>query len=251
VDKENVIQLLHADIPRAQVTSPIAVVRDVDWSVGRGDFWIVGAQPGAGKTDLLCTAAGLQKPMKGEQLLFDKDTEKMSEEELVVTRLRIAMVFTSGRLFNGLTIAQNIALPLSYHHSLDESELADRVNESLKTTGLTEWQNKRPDQITRNLHQRVGLARALALQPEVVLIDNPIGGVDPRQGRWWLDFLCELKQKMTVVVAADDFRPWMDVGEQFAILRERHMELIGGREEIRQSKDTLVRELLTSAFERA
>ena len=248
---ENVIQLLRADIPRAQVTSPIAVVKDVDWSVARGDFWIVGAQPGAGKTDLLCTAAGLQKPMKGAQLLFDKNTEKMSEEELVVTRLRIAMVFTSGRLFNGLTIAQNIALPLSYHHSLDESELADRVNESLEKTGLTEWQNKRPDQITRNLHQRVGLARALALEPEVLLIDNPIGGVDPRQGRWWLDFLCELKQRMTVVVAADDFRPWMDVGEQFAILRERHMELIGGREEIRQSKDTLVRELLTSAFERA
>ncbi|MGZ8937645.1 MAG: ATP-binding cassette domain-containing protein [Limisphaerales bacterium] len=248
---ENVIQLLHADIPRAQVASPIAVVKDVDWSVARGDFWIVGAQPGAGKTDLLCTAAGLQKPMKGEHLLFDKNTEKMSEEELVVTRLRIAMVFTSGRLFNGLTIAQNIALPLSYHHSLDESELAERVTESLKKTGLTAWQNKRPDQITRNLHQRVGLARALALQPEVVLIDNPIGGVDPRQGRWWLDFLCGLKQKMTVVVATDDFRPWMDIGEQFAILRERHMELIGGREEIRLSQDTLVRELLTSAFERA
>lgn len=251
MEKENVIQLLHADIPRAQVASPIAVVKDVDWSVARGDFWIVGAQPGAGKTDLLCTSAGLQKPLRGEQLLFDKNTEKMSEEELVVTRLRIAMVFTSGRLFNGLTIAQNIALPLSYHHSLDESELAERVNESLEKTGLMAWQNKRPDQITRNLHQRVGLARALALKPEVVLIDNPIGGVDPRQGRWWLDFLCELKQKMTVVVATDDFRPWMEVGEQFAILRERHMELIGGREEIRRSKDTLVRELLTSAFERA
>jgi phospholipid/cholesterol/gamma-HCH transport system ATP-binding protein len=247
---ENVIQLLSADIPRAQVASPIAVVKNVDWTVARGDFWIVGAQPGTGKTDLLCTAAGLQRPMKGEQLLFEKNTDKMSEEELVVTRLRIAMVFTSGRLFNGLTIAQNIALPLSYHHSLDESELAKRVTESLERTGLTAWQNKRPDQITRNLHQRVGLARALALQPEVILIDNPLAGVDPRQGRWWLDFLCSLKQKMTVVVATDDLRPWTDVGEQFALLRERHMELIGGRNEIRESKDALVRELLTSAFER-
>lgn len=248
---EPVIQLLNADIPRAQVASPIAVVKNVDWSIARGDFWIVGAQPGAGKTDLLCTAAGLQRPMKGEQLLFGKNVERMSEEELVVTRLRIAMVFTSGRLFNGLTVAQNIALPLSYHHSLEEAELTKRVADALEQTGLTSWENKRPDQITRNLHQRVGLARALALEPEVILVDNPIGGVDPRQGRWWLEFLCALKRKTTVVVAADDFRPWIEIGEQFALLRERHMEVIGGREEIRQSNDALVRELLTSAFERA
>ena len=250
MEKEAVIQLRDADIPRAQVAPPVPVVQNVNWCVARGDFWIIGAQPGTGKTDLLCTAAGLQKPIKGEQLLFGHDTEKMSEEELVVSRLRIAMVFTSGRLFNGLTVAQNIALPLSYHHSLEESVLARRVSEALERTGLIAWASKRPDQITRNLHQRIGLARALALEPEVILVDNPIGNVDPRQGRWWLDFLCALKEKLTVVVATDDLRPWMDIGEQFALIHERRMEHIGGRDEIRQSNDPLVRELLLSAFER-
>lgn len=250
MEKELVIQLRETDIPRAQIAPPVAALENVDWSVARGDFWIIAAQPGTGKTDLLCTAAGLQRPMKGEQLLFGRDTDKMSEEELVVSRLRIAMVFTSGRLFNGLTVAQNIALPLSYHHSLDEPELARRVSDALAKTGLSAWAAKRPDQITRNLHQRIGLARALALEPEVILVDNPIGNVDPRQGRWWLDFLCALKEKLTVVVATDDLRPWIDVGEQFALIRERHLEHIGGRDEIRQSKDPLVRELLLSAFER-
>ena len=246
---ERVIELIEADIPRAQSASPIAMVKNVQWSIGRGDFWIVGAQPGTGKTDLLCTAAGLQKPAKGEQILFGKSTDQMSEEELVTTRLRIAMVFTSGRLFNGLTVAQNIALPLSYHHSFDEAELSRRVAEALERTGLTAWQHKRPEQITRNLHQRIGLARALALRPEVLLVDNPLAGVNPRQGRWWLDFLCEIHQSATVIVATDDFRAWMDVGSQFALLKERRLEVIGGREEIRQSKDTLVRELLTPVFE--
>ncbi len=245
---EHVIQLLDADIPRAQVASPIAVVKDVNWSVSRGDFWIVGAQPGAGKTDLLCTAAGLQRPMRGEQSLFGKNTAQMSEEELVQTRLRIALVFTNGRLFNGLSVGQNIALPLSYHHALEEKELTDRVSAALARTSLSAWANKRPDQITRNLHQRIGLARALALEPEVLLIDNPLGGVDPRQGRWWLDFVCEAKKSMTIVVATDDFRAWLDVGEQFALLKERHLEIIGGREAIRESQDALVRELLTPVF---
>jgi phospholipid/cholesterol/gamma-HCH transport system ATP-binding protein len=246
---ETLIQLIEADIPRAQVSSPIAMVKQVNWSVMHGDFWVIGAQPGAGKTDLLCTAAGLQKPMRGTQILFGKNVEEMPEDELVKARLRIAMVFTNGRLFNGLTTAQNIALPLSYHQELAEADLAERVSEALKMTGLTAWQNKRPDQITRNLHQRIGLARALALRPEILLVDNPLGGVDPRQGRWWLDFLCEIRKDTTIVVTTDDFRAWMDVGTSFALLNERRMETIGGREEIRESKDALVRELLTPAFE--
>jgi phospholipid/cholesterol/gamma-HCH transport system ATP-binding protein len=246
---EQLIQLVDADIPRTQVVSPIAMVKNVNWSVSRGDFWIIGAQPGAGKTDLLCTAAGLQRPMRGEQSLFGKNTAEMSEEELVKTRMRIAMVFTNGRLFNGLSVAQSIALPLSYHHSYEEKELGDRVSAALSSTGLSAWANKRPDQITRNLHQRIGLARALALEPEVLLIDNPLGGVDPRQGRWWLDFVCDAKKTMTIVVTTDDFRAWTDVGMQFALLKERQFEVIGGREEVKRSQDALVLELLTPAFE--
>jgi phospholipid/cholesterol/gamma-HCH transport system ATP-binding protein len=248
---EHVIQLVDADIPRAQVASPLAVVKDVHWTVTRGDFWVVGAQPGTGKTDLLCTAAGLQRPLKGSQFFFGQNFDELSEEAQVRTRLRVAMVFASGRLFNGLTVAQNVALPLTYHHSLDDETLSKRVLQTLEKTALTSWQNKRPDQITRNLHQRVGLARALALEPEVILVDDPLAAVDPRQSRWWLDFLCELKTAVTIVVATDDLRPWLEVGTQFALIKERRMEMIGGRDEIRQSKDALVRELLTSAFEGA
>jgi ABC-type transporter Mla maintaining outer membrane lipid asymmetry ATPase subunit MlaF len=245
---EEVVQLTEADIPRAQTAGEIPVIEKVEWLVMRGEFWVVGAQAGAGKTDLLCTAAGLLRPVKGSQRLFGRDLDTMTEEELVQTRLRIAMVFESGRLFKGLTVAQNIALPLSYHHELPPQELARRVTNALERTGLVPWQNKRPDQITRNLHQRVGLARALALNPEVLVIDNPLATIDPRQARWWVDFLCESQKNMTIIVAVADFRPWLDVGREFALIKERHMEVIGDREAIRESKDELVRELLSPAF---
>ena len=246
---DTVIQLIAADIPRTQMLSELPVVKDVHWSIERGQFWIVGAQPGAGKTDLLSTAAGLLRPIRGEHRLFGKSTDQMSEEELVQMRLRIAMVFSTGRLFNGLTVAQNIALPLTYHRTLNTEELTTAVSETLDKTGLTFWKNKHPDQITRNLHQRVGLARAMALNPEVFLIDNPLAAIDPRQSRWWLDFLCEIQKTATLIVTVDDFRPWLDVGTRFAVLKERHFEVIGGRDEIRNSQDALVRELLTSAFD--
>jgi phospholipid/cholesterol/gamma-HCH transport system ATP-binding protein len=245
---ETIIELQAADIPRAQVASPTATLKQVNWSVARGEFWVVGALPGEGKTDVLCTAAGLQRPLNGSQYLFGKETGAMSEEELVSTRLRIAMVFTGGRLFSAMSVAQNVALPLSYHKDYDEAELARRVSEALDRTGLRPHENKRPAQLTRNLHQRVGLARALALEPEALLIDNPLGIGDPRQGRWWLDFLRELNQKLTVVVAVDDLRAWIEVAGKFAILRDHRMEIIGAREDIGRSNDPLVRELLLPAF---
>ena len=245
---ESIIELREAEIPRAQVTSPLAVLHDVTWRVERGDLWVIGALPGEGKTDLLCTTAGLQRPLKGKQYLFGKETHEMSEEELVETRLRIAMVFEGGRLFNALTVAQNIALPLSYHKNYDPEELSRRVGEALERTGLAQYEARKPLQLTRNLHQRVGLARALALEPEVLIVDNPLATIDPRHARLWLDFLCEANKSMTLVVAVDDLRAWTDVGKRFAVLREKHLEVIGGREEVKHSSDPLVRELMIHAF---
>jgi ABC-type transporter Mla maintaining outer membrane lipid asymmetry ATPase subunit MlaF len=241
---ESIIELRHADIPRAQVASPSVTLKAVNWTVARGDFWVIGSLPGEGKTDLLCTAAGLQRPLKGEQYLFGKETREMSEEELVSARLRIAMVFMGGRLFSGLTVAQNVALPLSYHENYDDKELSRRVTEALEQTGLAQHENKRPSQLTANMHQRVGLARALALEPEVLMIDNPLGTIDARHGRWWVDFLRDASQRMTLVVTVEDLRAWTEVGQQFAVLRERRFEVIGARDEVKRSSDPLVRELM-------
>src|SRR5215831_10273784 len=107
-----VIELIRADVPRSDNPSATPVARDVNWKIDTGSFWALGAFAGAGKSDLLSTAAGLQRPLNGELALFGQSVKEMSEEELVANRLRVAMIFSDGRLFGGLTIADNIALPI-------------------------------------------------------------------------------------------------------------------------------------------
>jgi phospholipid/cholesterol/gamma-HCH transport system ATP-binding protein len=247
---EPVIHLIDADIPRTQPAAPGPALHEVQWRIARGDFWAVGAFAGTGKTDLLCTAAGLQRPLKGSLLLFGEDTAEMGEEELVATRLKVAMIFSSGRLFSSLSVAENITLPLQYHQK-DKRNIAQAVDAALELVGIQHLKEQTPADIPAGMHQRIALARALALSPEVLLIDNPLGGVDPRQGRWWLEFLCDLNKghdklsrPMTIVVATDDLRPWRDTGRQFAILKKNRFEPVGDREAVKLTQDSLVRELL-------
>jgi phospholipid/cholesterol/gamma-HCH transport system ATP-binding protein len=249
---EPVIELRDADIPRLYAVTAAPIIQDVQLKISRGDFWAIGAFPGTGKTDLLYTAAGLQRPLKGKHFLFGKDTARMHEEELVDMRLKIGVVFDTGRLFGNLTVAENLALPLAYHFHLPAEKRLQTVEKVLQAVGLTEIANERSAQITRNLHQRVGLARALALNPEVLLIDNPLLSVDPRQARWWLEFLCDLntgrtplrKEPITIIVASDDLRPWTDTARQFAFIKEKSFHLAGDRESLKAVQEPILRDLL-------
>jgi ABC-type transporter Mla maintaining outer membrane lipid asymmetry ATPase subunit MlaF len=228
-------------------------IENVDWTVRPSDFWVVGGLPGSGKTDLLATAAGLMRPLRGVHRIFGRETSMMSEEELVVERLRIGLVFANeGRLFHHLTVTENLALPLCYHRNCTLVEAADRVRQVLEHTGLSDLAHSTPGTINRNLRERVALARALVLAPEVLLLDNPLRGMDPRQLRWWREFLSALCEghpildghKMTLVVAADNLQPWIEEGTKFAILKEGSFLALGGREELHRSREPLLRDLM-------
>lgn len=245
------IELHQADIPRAEALRPEAIVGEVNWRILTGDFWVIGGLPGSGKTDLLATAAALQKPLAGTHCLFGRDVQTMDEHELLQEKRRVGFVFGNGRLFTQSTIAENVALPICYHENCSYADAEPRVQEVLKLTGLDTIAEHRPREVTRNMHQRIGLARALALQPEVLLLDNPLLGVDPRLGRWWIDFLCSLAtsglhgRKLTLVVGTDDFRPWTDVGRSFGYIHERRWTPIGGREDLKTLKEPVLRELMS------
>jgi ABC-type transporter Mla maintaining outer membrane lipid asymmetry ATPase subunit MlaF len=251
-----VIELIGADIPRAEHPSARPAVKEVHWKIPKGSFWAVGAFAGAGKTDLLLTAAGLQRPLRGQLALFGKPITEMTEGELVANRLKVAMIFADGRLFSHMTVIENIALPLEYHGEIKSSNRADRIESALRLAGIVQLADKFPRQVPRALHQRVALARALALLPDVLLVDNPLGGVDQRSVRWWIDFLCaankgddRIRRHMTIVVATDDLRPWIDAAKDFAVLRDRHFEVIGDREALKTTSEAIVHELLAPAFD--
>src|SRR5437667_8016082 len=111
-------------------------IEEVTWTIATGEYWAVGGLPASGKSDLLATAAGLHRPLRGFHELFGRDTAELSPEELEQERLRIGIVFgNEGRLFRSLTIAENVALPLAYHRNLNLVDTAEKVAELLELVG--------------------------------------------------------------------------------------------------------------------
>jgi putative ABC transport system ATP-binding protein len=225
-------------------------VENVDWQVAPGDFWAIGGVHGSGRSDLLMMAGGLMGPTGGTYKFFDNPMP-IFEGERLQQRLRLGFVFNEGNLLNQLTVAQNVALPWRYHHDLGGEDSDARVQQLLQITGLEELAGSTPGAITRNWHKRAGLARALILKPEVLLVENPLAGLDLRHRSWWFNFLGDLSRghawmdgkAMTLVISTDDFRPWQNIARQFAVLKEKHFLALGDWAHLEAVNDEMVREL--------
>jgi len=211
----------------------VTVVRGVNWSVAAGDFWVVAGQQGSGRSNFLMMTGGLMLPTEGEYELFGEPLAAFEADRLQ-QRLRVGFVFDGGHLFNRLTVAENVALPLRYHRELPEAELAGRVKQLLEATGLAGWADSMAGTLGWTWQKRVGLARTLALEPELLLLDNPLGGVDARHVAWWVDTVGKIAagnwpgtapRGTTIVLTADDTHPWRGHARQFARLHDGGFEL--------------------------
>jgi ABC-type transporter Mla maintaining outer membrane lipid asymmetry ATPase subunit MlaF len=227
------------------------VARHVNWTLPAGGFCVIGGLQGAGKSDFLFMTGGLMPPAEGTYRLFGSEMPIFQDDRLG-ERLRLGLVFDGGQLFNHLTVGENIALPLRYHRNLTASEAAPDVQRMLELTELEPWADSTPGAIGRNWQKRVGLARALMLRPEVLLIDNPLAGLDLRHRAWWLGVLEQLSrghswmngQPVTLIVTTDDLQPWRGEHRQFAVLKDKELVFLGSWERVEESVDAQVRELL-------
>jgi phospholipid/cholesterol/gamma-HCH transport system ATP-binding protein len=252
----SVIEMIDVAIAAA-IAPDHAIVSGINWTVARGDYWVVGGLPGSGKSDLLATAAGLLRPLHGKHRLFGKEIAQLSEEEAVQLRLRVGLVFSNeGRLFNHLTVSENLALPICYHRNCTPAQAHDRVGTVLEASGLSSVAQSTPARINRNMRQRVALARALVMKPEALLLDDPFRGLDPIQMKWWLEFLGNLCSgheltdgcKITLVIATENFRPWVKQARQFALVRDGRWLSLGGPDQLDEHEDPLLRELMSAGF---
>ena len=229
----------------------LIVLEDVNWSVLPGEFWVVAGPQHSGKSDLLMHAAGLMTPVAGTCEVFGCATNALGEAQ-IADRLRIGFVFADGKLFNQLTLAENVALPLRYQKNLTAAEADRAVAVLLEMLELTPFANFTPANLSTNWRRRAALARALILQPELLLLDHPLGGLDGRHRHWLLQFLDQLwrgheyfgGRPMTLVVTTGDFRAWQHPRRKFAVLDEKNFSVLGTWTEVESNRSAAVKELL-------
>ncbi|HEX3720835.1 MAG TPA: ATP-binding cassette domain-containing protein [Verrucomicrobiae bacterium] len=232
-------QVEAVDASIARPRSHHVLFTHVNWRVNAGEFWVVGGRQGSGKTSFLSTMAGLRRTAAGEVRHFGEDLSRLSEPQLLRQRARVGFVFKSGgRMFAGLTVAENVALPLCYHREWTEEEAAPRVDAILRATELESEASATAQTLGWGWQQRVGLARALALNPEVLFLDEPLSGLEARDRQWWRGFLDTLSQgspitegrKMTIITSTNDFGLWIGGNHRCGVLGDGNWQLIGEHE---------------------
>jgi ABC-type transporter Mla maintaining outer membrane lipid asymmetry ATPase subunit MlaF len=232
--------------------SSLIVLEGVNWTVAPGEFWAVAGLTRSGKSDFMAMAAGIMRPARGIYRVFGHELIVGFEQERVAARLHVGLVFDGGQLIHDLTLAENVALPLRYHHGDTPDDLEPRLTALFEMTGLEPWADSYPASVNRNWQQRIGLARALALKPAVLLLDSPLTGLDPHDAAWWLETLGTLAKghplmdgkPLTVVVTGDDLRPWRNRAAQFGILKSRQFVALGTNEDVASREQFLLQDML-------
>ncbi|MBS4050962.1 MAG: ATP-binding cassette domain-containing protein [Methylomonas sp.] len=178
------------------------IQRDLNFTIGRGEVFIVMGGSGCGKSTLLKHLIGLQQPAKGE-VFYDKQNfwSADAEQRLQVMR-RIGVLYQSGALFSSLTLAENIALPLGEFTDLSKADIADMVSYKLALVGLAGFEDYYPAEISGGMQKRAGLARAMALDPEILFFDEPSAGLDPVSARLLDDLIIGLRDTLGTTIVA-------------------------------------------------
>lgn len=221
------------------------VLRGVDLDVERGKINIVIGGSGQGKSVLIKHVIGLLKPDSGHIWVEDKDMVGMSESELTEIRRRFGMVFQYSALFDSQTVFENVAFPLVESHKVRRTrkQIKDIVNEKLEALGLMKAVNKYPAEISGGMRKRVGLARALVSEPEILLYDEPTTGLDPLATKVVDDMIAEAAQKfrVTSLVISHDMASTFRIGDRIAMLYEGKIVDVGTPDEIRRSPSQFLR----------
>ena len=223
------------------------VLRGLSFEVPKGVRFVVMGGSGSGKTVCLRLVAGLIRPDAGQIRVFGRNIEHLSEEALLPIRRRLGYVFQGAALFDSLTVYGNVAYALHEHSSLDEGAVAARVRHLLSLVGLDEdVLPKLPAELSGGMRKRVGIARALAIEPEVLLFDEPTAGLDPTNSKMVTDLIAALGTGVcdTAVIVTHDIELANSVADRLAILVDGRFAATGTPEEVRASRDPAVQAFL-------
>ena len=222
------------------------VLRGISLELHRGTTLAVMGGSGAGKTVLLRIIAGLVRPDSGEVSLFGTRIDRMREEAMLALRRRTGFVFQGAALFDSLSVFENVAFPLREHTTLSLGEITDRVHRFLALVGLPDTDGLLPAELSGGMRKRVGIARALVMEPEVVFFDEPTAGLDPTNARVVAELIAELRTGVcdTAIVVTHDIEFADMVADRMAILYHGRFAGLGPPAEIHRSANPDVRRFL-------
>jgi phospholipid/cholesterol/gamma-HCH transport system ATP-binding protein len=226
------------------------VLRGVSLTVETGKTVVIVGASGSGKTVLVSMFVGLNAPDSGKILVFGEDVTRFSTEaDWNQLRMKIGFVFQGAALYDSLTVGENVAFPLRHHTDLHVDEIDDRVMTKLQLVGLEGAVDKLPSELSGGMRKRAGLARALALDPDLVIYDEPTAGLDPFRAESISRHIRELQTKLgnTAVVVTHDMACAFTVGDHIAFLDNGIIAEEGNVEELAHSSDPRVRRLIKSA----
>jgi phospholipid/cholesterol/gamma-HCH transport system ATP-binding protein len=225
------------------------VQRDLNFTVNKGDIFIIMGGSGCGKSTVMRALIGLQRPAAGTVFYDGRDFWNADPDERERLKRLLGIMFQSGGLWSSLTLAENVALPLSEHTDLAPRMIREIVAFKLALVGLNGFEEFYPAQLSGGMKKRAGLARAMALDPEILIIDEPSSGLDPLSARRLDDLIVELRDSLdtTIVLITHELASILGIGSNSIFLdaETRTMIATGNPREAVRSGDPLVRHFLS------
>ncbi|HMK66610.1 MAG TPA: ABC transporter ATP-binding protein [Thermodesulfobacteriota bacterium] len=222
------------------------VLKDLNLTIPSGKTTVIIGRSGGGKSVLLKHIIGLIRPNSGEIWIDDEELNQLRERDLYRIRKRFGMLFQEGALFDSMSVGENVAFPLREHQDLKQSQISEKVAEKLALVGLTGIEEKMPSELSGGMRKRVALARAIALEPDILLFDEPTTGLDPIMTASIDHLIMETQKRfqMTCVVISHDIQSVFRIAHNIAMLYDGKIIEEGTPEDFRRSANIVVQDFL-------
>ncbi|HSQ59761.1 MAG TPA: ATP-binding cassette domain-containing protein [Acidobacteriota bacterium] len=227
------------------------VLRGVNLSVARGESLVIIGRSGTGKSVLLKHVVGLLHPDRGTVRVNGLDVSALAEEELLELRETMGMLFQAGALFDSMSIGENVGLALREHTPMSQVQIELVVAEKLGLVGLSGTEGQRPSSLSGGMKKRAALARALAMNPKIMLYDEPTTGLDPITSDVINRLIRRLQERLgiTSIAVTHDMRSAYHIADRIAMLHDGRIHAIGTPAEIQATKDPIVRQFIEGSSE--
>ncbi len=240
------IELKNASIQFAELT----LLKEINLSVVRGETLVLIGPSGQGKSVLVKLMSGILKPTSGQVLIENQDLNDPKTDRKAIIK-KMGMLFQKNALFDSLTCGENIGFPLRETSSLSEQEINERIEYFLEEVAIPHAKNLFPDEISGGMQKRLGIARALALRPEIIFYDDPTAGLDPITSRMIIQLILQLKKEYgsTVIAITNDMNRAYQMADRIAMVVDQELVVCGSVKETLEHKDPRVQQFINGQLE--